>query len=296
MTSNSLWILCEQNFFPLNLECGSETRRQYRYALNDWGRVLGHVPNIDDLTDDALRLWIREMLDRQPRLSKWTINERVGRVKTLWNWLARRGVVKTFPTVKRIPVPDPTPKAWLKDELSRLFESAEQEQGTICGIPAGCWWSARIGFHWYSGERKGAVDALKWDWVDLFSEYPAAVIPADVRKGRKKNGIYQLPAPLVDLLKAILNPVRELVFPQEAPTMYWHYWNRILKRANLPVGPKSKTKALRISHASWLDHEGENATESLMHGDSATTKKFYIDPRLRKSRKPLFDPCTRPAG
>src|SRR3954454_1371455 len=106
MTSNGLWDLCEKRYFKLNLKCGPDTQRQYKYALNDWGSVLGHQPTTDDLTDDEITIWIRDLLDRDPPLSKWTINEKVGRVKSLWNWLARRGYVRTFPTVERLAVPD----------------------------------------------------------------------------------------------------------------------------------------------------------------------------------------------
>ena len=188
------------------------------------------------------------------------------------------------------------PRAWLKDELSRLFDAAGAEQGTICGIPAGLWWRARVAFHWYTGERKTAVDLLRMEWVQLDPRMSVAVIPCDVRKGRKKNGIYHLPPPLVESLQAIWKPARELVFPQESPTMYWRYWNRILKRAELPTGRKSKTHSLRVSHATWMDHQGGDATKSLMHSDSAVTKKHYLDPRMSAPLKDLFDPTFRPAG
>lgn len=296
MLNYSLFDVREKTYFPLNLECGPETRRQYRIALTDWGRVLGHSPNKDDLTDDAVLMWARNMLDRRPKMSKWTINERTGRIRSLWNWLARRGMIPTFPTFKRIPVPEPTPRAWMKDELGRLFDAAQVETGTICGIPAGSWWRARVAFHWFTGERKGAVDSLRMEWVVLDSQFPTARIPAEYRKGGKKNGTYQLSPPLVAALRSIWSPARELVFPQDAPTMYWRRWNRILKRAELPIGRKSKTQALRISHASWVDHEGGDATKSLMHSDSGTTRKFYLDSRLSEPLADLFDPTLRPAG
>jgi site-specific recombinase XerC len=288
-----LWHLCETLFFPRKLEIGPDTRRQYRYALNDWGRCLGHPPTLIDLDDDALLIWMRSLMDRrEPRpLSAWTINERVGRVRTLWTWLAKRGIVNTFPTCRRLPAPDPTPRAWTKEELARLFAAADLEGGLTAGIPTRLWWKARLLFHWHTGERKGAVDQLRMEWVRLDAAPPVAVIPAFARKGRKKPGVYHLPPSLVEALRAIWQPVRELVFPFDRdPTMYWKIWNRLLKRAGLPLGPKSKTQGLRISHASWIKKLGGDPTQALLHSDPMTTAKHYLDASMEEPPPPLFDP------
>lgn len=293
-----LWDLCEETYFPLKIDIGKETRRQYALAMDDFGRTLGHRPTIDDLTDSTLTFWARKLLDRvHPKpLSAWTINERTGRIKTLWKWLACKGIVKTFPTVKPLPVPDPIPRAWSKNELARLFEAAELEQGTIAGIPAGLWWRARMAFHWYTGERKGAVDRLRMEWVYLDSDPPISRIPAGARKGGKKNGMYHMPPPLVDALRAIWKPSRDLVFENDRPSMYWLWWNGILKRAGLPTGSKFKTQCLRVSHATWCEKAGGDATRSLMHSNRATTMKHYIDASFQDPLPPMFDPWQRPAG
>lgn len=292
-TDITLWHLCETLFFPRKLEIGPDTRRQYRYALNDWARTLGHEPTLIDLDDDSLLVWMRALMDRRdPRpLSPWTINERVGRVRSLWTWLAKRGLINTFPTCRRIPAPDPAPRAWTQEELARLFAAADLEGGLIGKVPARLWWRARLAFHWFCGERKGAVDALRRDWVRLDSTPPVAIIPASVRKGRKKNAVYHLPLPLVQALRAIWQPPRELMFESDrSDATYWKTWDRILKRAGLPTGRRSKTQALRISHATWQKKLGGDPTKALMHSDPMTTIKHYIDAAFDPPPAPLFEP------
>jgi len=294
---HTLWELCQAQYFPRRLQTGPQTRRQYRLALNDWARFLGREPELSDLTDDSLLLWMRDLMDRRDSrgrpLSPWTINERVGRVKTFWGWMFKRGKVSTFPTVPRLPVPDPTPRAWTKPQLGQLFAGADLEGGKIAGIPARLWWRARLAFHWFTPERKGAADQLRMEWVDLARG--VCVIPATVRKGRRKAGVYDLPPALVEVLRAIWEPPRDLVFPWDrCEAVYWQRWNRILKNAGLPPGRRSKTQALRISHATWRKKMGDDPTKALQHSDPATTQRFYLDKTFDEQPGPLFDPWSEP--
>lgn len=289
MLNDSLWTVCEGLYFPRKLNTGPETRRQYRYALNDWARTLGREPTLADLDDDRLTLWMRAMMDRRPALSPWTINERAGRVKTLWTWLAKKQYVSTFPTVQRLACPEPTPRAWTQEQLAKLFAGADLEGGLIGGVPARLWWKARLAWHWFTGERKGATDALTWGMLDLGRGM--AVLPAEIRKGRRKPAIYTLPPALVELLRLIEAPARDLVFPwDKSPDTYWLHWDRILRHAGLPGGRKSKTHSLRVSHATWRDKLGEDASRALLHSDPATTRKHYIDASFSPESNPLFVP------
>lgn len=286
---DTLWELCQRLYFPRKLTLGPETRRQYGYALNDWGRVLGHTPALADLDDDNLLLWMRHLLDRRPALSPWTINERVGRVKTLWTFLAKRALIRCFCTVPRLPCPEPTPRAWTREQLAALFAACDLEGGRIGPVPARLWWRARGGFHFGTGARKGEGDALRQEWCDL--QAACIVVPPLFRKGRKKPGIYSMPPWLVESFAAIWRPERTLVFPWDrGPACYWLRWNRILRNAGLPSGRKSKTQALRITHASWCKKLGGDATKALGHSDPSTTMRFYLDQRFDDPPEPMFDP------
>lgn len=288
-TTKTLWELCEERYFPLKINLRSDnTRRQYRYALNDFGAYLGREPTIDDLDDDLVTIWMSKMLDKG--LAADTVREKAGRVTALWNWLARRGMIPRFPTVQKPAAPEPQPHAWTEDELKKLFEAAAWEPGEICGIPARHWWVAYLAWLWGTAERFGATMALRWEWVDL--DRAVASIPANVRKGRRKPATYALPEFTVAALRLIEEPKRELVFPwSSSEGCYYYRFGRILRRAKLPGGRKRKTHCLRVSHATWTKKLGGDPTAALLHSDAATTRRHYLDNALLPAANvPLFRP------
>lgn len=270
-----LWKLCTNYYFPRRLLIRTQkTKDQYRYAIGDFERVLGRPPNRHDLTDDGLTMMVADMLSRG--LAEATINERVGRLKTLQTWLAKRGLVPTFPTLERLDVPEPAPIAWKWSELQRLFSAGRQEPGLLGGVLAGDWWFAWLNWLWNTSERYGASIALRWEMIDL--ESCIASVPAGIRKGRKKSAVYQLWPETAESLRKIIEPRRDMVFPwPHCEETYWNHYARILRRAGLPTGRKRKTQAMRVSHATWRKFVGHDPTRALLHTDPATTRKHYLD-------------------
>lgn len=295
MTEETLLTVLRDRYFPLRTKIRSEdTKRQYRFAVNDYAELLGRPPTIADLTDDGMARLMVHLNDRG--LAEITINERVGRITALWRWLAKRGMVGVWPTIEPLPVPDNIPRAWTKEELRALFASVWKEQGLIAGILARDWWTGYLGFLWCTAERKGAALAMTWDMIDL--KNGMAILPPKIRKGRKKSGVYDLWPEVVELLKAIRQPRSNLVFPFPfCDGTYYHRFERILRRANLPIGRAYKTHCIRCSHATWREVMHGDSTDALGHDSPATTKKSYHDRRiLRKNRKPLFKPWLPEAG
>lgn len=295
MRPRILWDLCVADYFPLRPTIRSEnTRRQYKIALASFGAQLGRDATLADLTDDALTRWLTWLLRLEPPLSVNTIRERIGRVQTLWSWLAKRGVLRKWPTVIKPPPVDPLPQALTEEQLRRLFASAAEERGKIGGVPADLWWRSFLGFVWNTGERKGAALCVRCEWLRLNEPTPSVSIPPGVRKGGRKWGVYVLWPELVPLLKTCLaaTPPRELVWPWDrCEGSYYTSYNRILRDAEIPVSRKTKTHGLRVSHATWLKVAGGDPTAQLMHGDSATTQRHYLDPRLTQQPQPkLFVP------
>lgn len=290
--NESLSEICSSQFFRLRVKLRSErTKVQYRLALSNLAHVLGRPPVLTDLTDDTLAALTHYLLDQQ--LTAATINERVGRIKTLWTWVARRGMVPTFPTLDRLPVDEKIPRAWSVDELRRLFASCAQEQGRIAGIPAASWWLALQSWLWCTSERKGATFSMTCSMIDL--DGMTASLPGSIRKG-KKAAVYDLWPECCSALRAIWQPARLLVFPwpYNEGTYYNHY-TRILRRAGLPTGREYKTHCLRVTHATWRAATGGDASQALGHASPATTKKHYIDPRIaRKSQGAMFWPTDPP--
>lgn len=288
--AGTLWQICRDEFFPrrLNLR-SSKTKVCYQYALNQFGKFLGREPMPTDLDDDTVTAWLKVQLENEA-MSVYTVRERIGRIITLWNWLAKRRAVPMFPTVQRPAGPETTPLALGREQLSALFEAALFEPGEIAGIRAGHWWQAFLAFVWSSAERRSAALSVRWEWIDF--ERKLVVVPPKFRKGQRKGGLYTLWDEVAALLKRIEKPERELVFPWPfSMGKYFHNYGRILLRAGLPNSSKLKTHCLRASHATWLEVFGGDATKALMHGDRSTTIKSYIDPRhMVTQKRTLFVP------
>lgn len=280
-------------FIPLNLKIRDDlTRQHYRRALDNFAEYLGHDPLLADLNDESLTGFLAYLLKTR-QLAERTVNERAGRVRTFWTWAAKKRLVDQWPTFQLVDEPEKIPIAWRENELVRLFNACRMQRGEIEGIEAWRWWFTIHGFWWCTAERIGATLAMRVEHVWLAER--VAVLPASIRKGRRKPGVYSLWADLVEMLRSILppnGPSRELVFPwpKHKTTLYYHY-GKLLKQAGLPHDRYCKPHKMRVSHASWRDLIGEDATKALGHSDPATTRKSYIDPTLgRNDETKLFRP------
>jgi integrase len=275
-----LWSVCTDLFFPRRIGLRSDkTRRQYQFALNSYAEHLGHPATLADLDDDLLTVWTTTLLNSG--LSAYTVREKVGRILTLWRWLAARREVDRWPTVTRPPAPEPLPVAANEDQLRRLFHSAAKERGAIEGVPADLWWLSLFGFVWCTAERKTAALAVRVEWLDLAAG--CCTIPANVRKGGRKNAVYHLWPELVPLLSRSIAacPGRELLWPWPYHEVtFYNRFSRIAVDAGWPDDRKHKCHCLRVSHATWRQVAGGDASRALMHSDPATTRRHYLDPRM----------------
>ena len=274
--ASSLWKICVDSYFLVKLRIRADrTQLQYHFAITNLGDFVGHDPTTDDLSDDNVAGMMGLLL--RHGLSATTVNERRGRINALWTWCAKRGIVKTFPTVQPIPEPERTPIAWNRDELAVILRECDVEGGRIAGIPARLWWSSLHLAMWDSSERIGALLAVKWSM--LHDDF--LIIPAEVRKGGRRDRAYQLHANTLAMLSLITVPHRELVWPWDRS--YQRLWGRyklILKRAGLPADRNSMFHRMRRSVASHYEAAGGNATELLGHSDRRTTIAGYLDPTI----------------
>jgi integrase len=289
MSEDTLWVICNREYFPRNLKLRSEkTKFQYKLACADFERYLGHAPTLADLCDDTFAGWLKWLLEHR-ELAERTANERAGRVKSLWNWLARRGRIECFPTVDRVPVPETMPLAWSQDELRRLFAASTRMPGKVGEFRAGVWWPCLLGWLWCTGERIGATLKMEWEMIDL--EAAVAKLPAKIRKQGLKSATYHLWPDVVELLRHIQRPTGK-VFPWSmCPGSYWLHYNRLLNLAQLPGGRRRKSHAIRVSFATHTQAAGGDATARLMHSSPATTRASYLDLKfLRNDSIQLFKP------
>lgn len=290
----TLWHIVTTKYIPNNLKIRTEaTIYQYGCAFKDFRDYLRREPLLADLTDDNLVGMMRMMLDRgcAPR----TVNERAGRIRAAWNWLARRRIVEQFPTVQNLRETKRTPKAWTREQLALLMEECDVQGGRIAGVPARLWWKALHLVLFDTGARIGEILALRWEWIDLATGY--VDIPAEVRKGGEKDACYQLHAETLATLAAIHLPHGELVFAWEkTESMLYIRYKRILKAAGLPHDRKSKFHRMRKSVASHLQAGGHNASQALGHSSAEVTRESYLDPHVVGMVSPsavLFRPGSR---
>jgi len=273
----------EEDYFRLSVTIRSpKTRLQYGLAMNEFAAVLGREPVIGDLTDDNIAALMHEMIDRG--LAPKTVNERRGRIHSLWTWLVRRGVVHHLPTTPRVDEPVRIPMAWTRHELNRLYASCAAQSGTIAGIPAGQWWMSLHLVCWDTGERIGALWQLTWDCVDLIDRW--VKIPAELRKAKHADMTYRISREAVKLLRSIRTPDRRLIWPWPYSRAYiWTRYAKILKQAGLPTDRRSKFHRMRRSVASHYEAAGGNATALLGHTSRRVTES-YLDPRIVKTTQP----------
>jgi integrase len=284
-------------YLPSNIAIRDpKTRVNYLRACDDLAEFLGRESVLSDLTDETLARFLIWLLDgsqrRRGKLAETTANERFGRIRAFWTWAARKRYVDQFPTVRCVAEPERIPRAWREDELVKLFNACRRQRGDIAGIPAWRWWVTLHGWLWCTSERIGATLRLRVS--DLRLDDLLAVVPAQIRKGKREPRVYAIWPDLAEMLRMILpphGPERELVWPwpRKQSTLYHHY-GKLLKMAGLPNDRYAKPHAMRVSHASWRERIGEDAGRALGHKDAASTRR-YIDPTLLKQdESKLFRP------
>lgn len=271
----------------------ANTLRLYRTTIRQCDQFLGRPALVDDLSDEFV-LGLMAWLSDRGRVAV-TCNKARQNLVAIWNFLARKGIVSTWPDVREMTEPERTPIAWLPDELRRLWAACDTTRGLIGGIPAPNWWHAIHAVAWDSGERISGLLGLHWEYVDLVGGW--INFPAEIRKGKKKDLLVKTHADTVMLLEKIRRATGH-VFPWDRCSMgIWLHYGRILKRAGLPNDRKHKFHCIRKSVASYYEAAGGNATKLLGHSDRKTTEA-YLDPRIARQQNAcdlLFRPGSPPS-
>jgi len=284
-----------ERYLPQNLKVRDpKTRKNYGHAFADFAAFLKREPDWADLNDETFAAFVN-YLDLERDLAETTVNERAGRIKAFWTWAAKKRYVDQFPTIGRIPVPERLPVAWREDELVKLFNGCRMQRGYIGDVPAWRWWFSIHGWLWCTSERVGATLAMRVEHLRL--DEGLAVLPAHIRKGRRKSMVYKLWPDLVQMFRAMLPPYtrqRELMFEWDEyfdRGTFYNRYDRMLQQLGLPHDRYRKPHAMRVSHATWTYLAGNDPTKALGHDDPATTRKSYLDPTLcRQDDLQLFRP------
>ena len=296
MSSLRHWIF--EKYLPGNLEIqDNKTTRQYGFAFKAFAKFLAREPELLDLNDETFAAWMTH-LHRTLGQAETTVNGYAAKLKAFWDWAARKKIVEHFPTVGRIPVPERLPVAWRENELVKIFNGCRSQRGWVGDVPAWRFWTTIHAWWWNTSERSEATFSMRVEHLRLDDRI--AVLPASIRKGRRKAAVYDLWPDVVLMLRSMLPPYtkpRELVFDWDRyfdRGTFYNRYDRMLQRLNLPHDRYRKPHAMRVSHASWEKVLGGAPTKDLGHDDPATTRKSYIDPTLGwEQERRLFLPWDR---
>ncbi len=273
-----LSTLLRDTYAPLN-GISERTVRIYGFTLKAFGEFLGEQagegyiePTIDHLEELVVARFLAHRLRTR---SVGTAAKDRTQLRAIWEFLARRGVVKTWPSMRPIRVPERVPKAWLIDEFRRLLSAASEERGEIVGVPAAAYWRAILLTAFQSGERIGGLLSIEWDDVS-----PNGItVRAEGRKGQRRDIWRGISPDCYEAIMATKND-RRLVFDWDRSYgMIWHDLGRICERAGLPNDRSSKFHRVRKTTASYAAAGGLDPQKVMDHASPLTTRR-YLDPRI----------------
>lgn len=259
-----------------------KTSRQYRLSIAAFGKTLGRDPVLGDFTNENLSLHIQARLDA--KRAKATANKDRSQLLALWRMASALGMVNGWPSVPAEIEPERIPKAWLADDLRQLFDAIDKQQGTFGSVPRSLWWRTITMLCLDTAERIGAVFQARWTWVDR--EW--IEIPAEVRKGGRRDRKYRLSPDTIELLESIRTVSRDSdrVFPWPYCDQYlWRLFDQLLISAGLPHGRQDKFHRLRKTTASVVYAAGMDPQDCLDHQHRRTTRR-YLDPRFTRDQQP----------
>ena len=247
------------------------------YTIKPFAEFLGREPTLDDLDELTLARFIAHRLRSRAAA---TVKKDRSHLRACWEFAARRGLVKTWPTIVPIKVPERVPEAWTTDQMRKLIESAGKEQVTLDGIPAGLWWRALLMLAYDTGERCSALVEMRWR--QFLGD--AVIFTAETRKKKQRDILREISPETVAALLAIRGSrgLEEKIFPWPRTQSYlWRRLEIILKRAGLPSGRRDKFHRIRRTTASYYEAAGGSAQRLRDHASPQTTR-LYLDPRIVK--------------
>jgi integrase len=270
------------DFYAPMTGISDRTIKLYGYTLRSWGELLGRPPEPADLEE----LTVARFLSHRVRtMSAGTAAKDKAQITALWGFCSRRKLCDTWPQTPRIIVPERIPEAWLADELQRLIDSARQEPNTYCGFPGSLVFPAMLLTAYSTGERIGAIMALKCRDVRGCS----VIFRAEDRKGRRRDIFRDISVACADALLAVRRGPDDTAIPWgRHPTYVYNRLKIILKRAGLPHGRQDKFHKVRKTTASYYEAAGGSAQRLLDHSSPAVTRR-YLDPRIVTPGSPAPD-------
>lgn len=268
----------------------------YDASLDRFRDFLGHEPGVEDLDDLVLSKFLRWRSTtvhdaRRGLISPASLAKDSAHLRSLWTWLARKrwkkanGELLEFPDYARPRVPRPRPAAYTVEELQLLLHAARHRRGYISGLPA-CWyWTTKLMAMFQTGERIGAVLAIRWGEVDL--DRHCLTFLAATRKGHHETITRAISPELCAVMAPQRRAADALVWPwleARKPLSIYPSLKVLCKTAGVPYHP---FHSIRKSTASYLKKAGKSAKTQLGHSSEEMAEHHYYDERITGTESAL---------
>jgi len=268
-------------YVPRRLRGKSQkTIRLYGLTIKQFGRSLGKLAELSDLTEDN----VLAHLARRHEVAPATRNKELSQLIAIWRLAAQRKLIDTWPDLQAEDEPERAPIAWLDNELTRLLAAAARMPRRIGKIPQRVYWTLLIRLILDTGERSGAIRQTEWSWFQgewLF-------VPAESRKGKTRDRRYRLSKETLTAIAAMRESStdKQFVFPWPfSESYFWVKYRAVVKEAGLPTSRNHQLHCLRKTTASAVYAAGLDPQEALDHSDKRTTRR-YLDKRFTRSEQP----------
>lgn len=271
--------------------------RLYAGTIDAWTRFLGREPQLSDFDDLEVSRFLQARAATTKRsgrpISANTVAKDKAQLSALWTFAAKKRLVEQFPSLPRTRLVHHAPKAATLDSLEAMMAAAATGRKQMYGtVPVAWFWRTLIMVAFETGERRGALVALRWSEVDL--EGRQITFLAETRKGRSRDIVRAISPVLAEELQQHRGTPGDLVwqYPGKPHSLY-AAWDLIRKRAGVQV---RGLHSVRKASASYLAAAGGNATEHLGHANPRVTA-VYLDPSIVRPRETAVDrlpPLGRP--
>ncbi len=259
----------------------------YAHSITKFEEFLGRPAQIEDLEDVTVAKFLkwRATNRRAGRpISIHSVTKDRSQLLALWNWACRKKLHPgEWPGLPRQKKVRKTPTAYTLEDVTRLVRASRRRRGMMGGKPSSWWWSTVIQALWQTGERCGALLAVRWGDIDL--EACRITFRAETRKGKLADAVRAITPELAAEIGKHRGHENCLVWERRGHLLSIYPSLRILCRT-AGVTPRG-FHGIRRASASYVAAGGGDATAHLGHADPAMTRGHYLDPRITEKAKGL---------